>query len=281
MTASRWSLGLLMMLVPALAQAQATNDKPADPTEFQGDNVGLVGSVFVTGATVMDLCGNDDLAGGQTAGNQTCEALVMGLYNGFLYGTTYGGFVTCVPEDIGSEQIVPLFTSYVRLTGPAEWDHAGDTMARLFQTLGWGGYEGEACLDGMEQVAQGDIAQDTNNDAGSPLSEQLATANLAEGERVFGMCSACHQAREGGTNQVGPNLWQFVGRPVASVDGYAYSNALIEMRDSGAVWDLDTLSDYLENSLAAVPGTSMMFRGVRDPVDRVNLLAYLASLTSD
>lgn len=130
------TLGALLMLAPALATAQTADTMPEEQANAATDGLALVGSVFVTGATVLDLCGDDGALADDARESQACQALVMGQFNGFLYGATYGGFVTCVPEDVGADQIVPLFTAYVRAEGPEEWNHAGDMMAYLASLTG-------------------------------------------------------------------------------------------------------------------------------------------------
>jgi cytochrome c2 len=272
----RWIPGLVLISLSTLTYGQSTDNKPADPAAEDYAGLSLFGSVFVTGTTVIEVCGDTG-----AASNPACDALVMGLFNGFLYGASYGGFVTCVPDDVGSDRIVPLFVDYVRDERTADWDHAGDMMAGLLESQAWGGYDGGACL---EPAVQEEAEVDDPSAGGQTaidLFDQVADADIAAGQSVFGMCSACHSTQDGAPNGIGPTLWNIVDQPVASVEGFPYSAALTELRQTGAVWDLALLSDYLENSMAAIPGTTMMFRGVRDPVDRINLLAYLASLTAE
>lgn len=80
---------------------------------------------------------------------------------------------------------------------------------------------------------------------------------------------------------VGPNLWGIVGRPVASAEGFSYTTAMTLHRDAIGEWSLCRLDSYLANPQADVPGTSMMYRGMVDPADRLDLLAYLMSLSVD
>ena len=77
--------------------------------------------------------------------------------------------------------------------------------------------------------------------------------------------------------------WQFkrLGGPVASVEGFPYSNAMISHAEAISAWGLAELDVYLESPWRAVPSTISAFRGVRDRTDRVNLLAYLMTLTAD
>ena len=76
-------------------------------------------------------------------------------------------------------------------------------------------------------------------------------------------------------NATGPHLDGVVGRAVASVAGFAYSDA---MKAHGGNWDPESISHFLENPKKAVPGTKMTFAGLPKLEDRANLIAYLKSL---
>ncbi len=116
---------------------------------------------------------------------------------------------------------------------------------------------------------------------GSEALALVATADVAAGEAFFRRCAACHTAEQGGANRVGPNLWDVVNRPVASVEGYTYSAAMQAYAEGGRVWDLPTLSAYLVDPRGTVPGTRMAFAGIPDPQDEANVLAYLRSLSEN
>lgn len=104
------------------------------------------------------------------------------------------------------------------------------------------------------------------------VTEQLSGADPEAGAKKFRQCKACHTVESGGPNRVGPNLYGVIGRPVASVDGFKYSSAL---RDHGGNWDVERLDAFLEEPRKAVPQTRMSFRGLSDPADRANMIAYL------
>lgn len=107
-----------------------------------------------------------------------------------------------------------------------------------------------------------------------PFEELYAAADPAEGEKVWRNCRACH-ALEEGKNGTGPYLYGVVGRPVDAVEGFRYSGALEQVVD---VWTPENLFHFLENPKEYAPGTAMGYSGLRDPVDRANLIAYLDSL---
>lgn len=109
------------------------------------------------------------------------------------------------------------------------------------------------------------------------LGKLMSEAVIETGKRGAGLCAACHTFNEGGPNGTGPNLWNVVGRPVASVSGFNYSNALTNF---GGEWTYERLDAYLKNSQALVPGTSMVQRIGRDE-KRADLLVYLGSLSDN
>lgn len=108
-------------------------------------------------------------------------------------------------------------------------------------------------------------------------SALLAGADPTAADRAWGSCRACHGV-EPGRHGVGPSLHGIVGAPVAAQDwGRPYSRALRELGAAGAVWDVARLSAFLENPRGFAPGTLMAYAGLRDPADRLNLIAWLAA----
>lgn len=95
--------------------------------------------------------------------------------------------------------------------------------------------------------------------------------NVANGEKVFRQCMACHVVAAG-QNRVGPSLYKIIGRPAGSVEGFRYTDA---NKNSGKIWDQPTMFNYLENPRAAIPGTSMAFAGLKKEQDRADVIAYL------
>lgn len=102
--------------------------------------------------------------------------------------------------------------------------------------------------------------------------------DVANGEKVFKKCTACHTVGKGAKNKVGPALSGVVGRAAGQADGYIYSKA---MRDSGITWDEATLSAYLRNPKNSVKGTKMMFAGLKKDSDVVAVIAYLKGFGPD
>ena len=102
----------------------------------------------------------------------------------------------------------------------------------------------------------------------------FAEGDAAKGEKVFVACKACHEVDKG-VNKVGPTLKGVVGRKVASLPDYKYSEAMTAKGAEGAVWDEATLAIYLPNPKAFVPKTKMAFAGVKKPEQVADLIAYL------
>ncbi len=109
------------------------------------------------------------------------------------------------------------------------------------------------------------------------MSASLAQ-DAAAGEKVFTKCKICHQIGEGAKNMVGPVLNGVVGRKAGSYPGYHYSEA---NKNSGITWDEATLKEYLRDPKAKVPGTKMVFPGLKSDDDIANVIAYLKQFGPD
>jgi len=100
--------------------------------------------------------------------------------------------------------------------------------------------------------------------------------DAAAGQRVFNtQCRVCHTIEEGGRNGVGPNLHGVVGRKAASVEGFRYSNAMREKGEQGWTWTEENLRPYLHNPREVVPGTNMVYAGLRNDQQLNDLIAFL------
>ena len=106
------------------------------------------------------------------------------------------------------------------------------------------------------------------------LAALLRVADVDAGRRAFGQCAACHTIGAGGQSLAGPNLHGILGRAVASNPRFGYTQALI---DHGGRWDAARMDAWLAVPMQVVPGTRMAFAGVRDPMERADLIAYLQS----
>lgn len=107
----------------------------------------------------------------------------------------------------------------------------------------------------------------------------VASAQDAEaGKKVFAKCAPCHSIGPGAKNKAGPELNGILGRPAASVEGFTYSTA---MKNSGITWNDEKLHEWLKDPKALVPGTKMFFPGIKDEIDRDDLIAYIESFNAD
>lgn len=107
--------------------------------------------------------------------------------------------------------------------------------------------------------------------AQAPFS-QVQAQDAAAGEKTFAQCRACHQVGENAKNAVGPVLNGLFGRPAGSVEGYNYSPA---NKNSGITWDEAIFREYIRDPKAKVPGTKMIYAGLKDEQKVNDLVAYL------
>ncbi|MFX0542434.1 c-type cytochrome [Roseovarius sp. S4756] len=101
------------------------------------------------------------------------------------------------------------------------------------------------------------------------------------GAEVFEVCKVCHQVGKGAQDGVGPHLNGIFGRRAAAHDEFSYSKSMARAGADGLTWTAETLDAYIENPRALVSKTRMSFRGLSDPVQRADLLAYLRSFSDD
>lgn len=106
-----------------------------------------------------------------------------------------------------------------------------------------------------------------------PIAQLLASADKAKGEAIAKKCASCHSFDKGGANKVGPNLYDVVGRKIASAAGFKYSAGLTEK--ASAAWDYEALNTFIKKPAAFAKGTAMSFAGIEKAEDRAHLIAYL------
>ena len=100
----------------------------------------------------------------------------------------------------------------------------------------------------------------------------MAMGDLTHGEKVFKKCAACHSIVKGGKNNIGPALYNVVGREVGAVNDYKYSKALTAY---GKAWTFEELNGYLLKPAKWIKGTKMAFAGLRKEKDRASVILYL------
>jgi cytochrome c len=97
-------------------------------------------------------------------------------------------------------------------------------------------------------------------------------ADAEAGKVVFHKCQVCHQL---GKNAVGPNLVGVFGRKAGTAPDFNYSQAV---KNSGITWDEANLNEWLQGPNKKLPGTKMLFAGLKDANDRANVIEYLKTL---
>src|ERR1700679_3254371 len=131
-------------------------------------------------------------------------------------------------------------------------------------------------VEGVQEAATGGGTAAPVEEALPDWGTALPKADLAAGKDVSTRCEQCHDLSKGGPDKIGPNLWGIVGRPRGSRASFSYSGAMMSSHD---VWDFDKLFRYLKSPQSVVPGTKMTFAGLPSAAQRINLLAYLRTLS--
>jgi cytochrome c len=100
----------------------------------------------------------------------------------------------------------------------------------------------------------------------------MALGDVANGEKIFKKCAACHSINKGGKNKIGPALYNIVGRTVGGVNDYKYSKALASY---GKEWTFEELNGFLLKPASYIKGTKMSYAGLRKEKDRASIIKYL------
>ncbi|CAM5197230.1 cytochrome C [Bosea thiooxidans] len=102
--------------------------------------------------------------------------------------------------------------------------------------------------------------------------------DIAAGERSWNKCRACHQLGENAKNGVGPHLNGLFGRHTGEVEGYSYSNA---NKGANITWDEAVFAEYIKDPRAKIPGTKMVFAGIKNDKEITDLTAFLKQFGKD
>ncbi len=170
-------------------------------------------------------------------------------------------------------QNAPPFPEPAPKTAAAPVSESAAAGTEASQTVAATGEPDSAQMPAATSASSGGAAPTASPTA--DMKTLLASADPAAGEKVFSKCKACHNAEKGGANQVGPNLWNIVGAPIAHHEGFKYSSALAGK--SGGKWTYEELDIYLTSPKSFAPGTKMTFAGLSKPDDRANVIAFLRS----
>jgi len=102
--------------------------------------------------------------------------------------------------------------------------------------------------------------------------------DLDAGERSFRKCIPCHDVGPEARNKIGPKLNGLDGRKSGSVEGYSYTDA---NKNANIAWSDAAFKDYIKDPRAKIPGTKMLFPGIKDEKEAGDLWAYLMQFKDD
>ncbi len=124
----------------------------------------------------------------------------------------------------------------------------------------------------VEQVETASVSTETTDDDKVDIVALMAMGDVASGEKIFKKCAACHSINKGGKNNIGPALYNVVGRKIGGVTDYKYSKALIAY---GKEWSFEELNGFLIKPAKWIKGTKMAYAGLRKESDRASVIKYL------
>ena len=102
--------------------------------------------------------------------------------------------------------------------------------------------------------------------------------DITAGEQSFKKCLPCHGIGEGAKNKVGPELNGLDGRRSGNASGFSYSDA---NKNSGIIWNEAVFKEYIKDPRAKIPGTKMIFPGIKNETEAGDLWAYLKQFGAD
>ena len=163
---------------------------------------------------------------------------------------------------------------------------AGGVLGALLVTMGLGIFAGYLYSPSEPAKPGYDLpmaaAEGSETDAKpapvEPLPVLLAKASVEKGESFAKACGACHNFEKGAGPKVGPPLYGVVGRPVGSIAGFSYSDAI---KGKGGDWTLDKINAFITSPKTYAPGTKMTFAGESDPQKRADIVDYLHTLSDN
>ena len=124
----------------------------------------------------------------------------------------------------------------------------------------------------IDQVVTAKVSVSTAEKEKIDIGTLMAMGDIASGQKIFKKCAACHSINKGGKNNIGPALYNVVGRKVGGVSDYKYSKALTKYDKE---WTLEELNGFLIKPSKWIKGTKMAYAGLRKEKDRASVIKYL------
>ena len=122
------------------------------------------------------------------------------------------------------------------------------------------------------EFAEVDQAKTSSSVQTVDIAALLALGTVEHGQKVFKKCSACHSIKKGGRNNIGPALYNVLGRNMGALEDYKYSKALIAF---GKDWTFDEMNNFLIKPTTYIKGTKMAFAGLKKEKDRASVILYM------
>jgi len=124
----------------------------------------------------------------------------------------------------------------------------------------------------LDQVNTTSLPIETTLETKVDIAALMALGDAASGEKIFKKCAACHSIVKGGKNNIGPALYNVVGRKIGGIADYKYSKALVEYDKE---WNFEELNGFLIKPAKWIKGTKMAYAGLRKESDRASVIKYL------
>tara|TARA_B100001093_G_scaffold152770_1_gene145516 strand:+ start:13760 stop:14299 length:540 start_codon:yes stop_codon:yes gene_type:complete len=124
----------------------------------------------------------------------------------------------------------------------------------------------------LDQTTTVSISKEKSVEEKIDIAALMALGEITLGEKIFKKCAACHSINKGGKNNIGPALYNVVGRKVGGVADYKYSKALATYDKE---WTFEELNGFLLKPSKWIKGTKMAYAGLRKEKDRASVIKYL------
>ena len=124
----------------------------------------------------------------------------------------------------------------------------------------------------LDQATTTSISKEVSVEEKIDIAALMMMGDVALGEKIFKKCAACHSIIKDGKNNIGPALYNVVGRKVGGVADYKYSKALASYEKE---WTFEELNGFLLKPAKWIKGTKMAYAGLRKEKDRASVILYL------